>query len=280
VDRIIRVLPKWNWLSSTAKAVFVILPLVLLCSSGAQAVSLEDLYTSHGSITTGGLEFYNFEFVITTGETYNSGGTYGLVDPAMIQVAPDPLNPGGVRFSGQIQQTTLPVLYAQAPSGGTTYVGQILTYEVKVVSPNAYINGLQVWSQSNFMNPAYASFLGGSNTYLYYSPRSPTAFQIIHNDLLGGEVYALSASLQDIWVYFEIGFTLGCNGGTCALNFMNYNEDFYGYVAGGGGGDGIQSLPENTPLPGALVLFTTGLGSLGLLGWRRKRKAQAALGAA
>jgi hypothetical protein len=27
-----------------------------------------------------------------------------------------------------------------------------------------------------------------------------------------------------------------------------------------------------TPLPGALPLFATGLGALGLLGWRRKRK--------
>jgi len=31
-----------------------------------------------------------------------------------------------------------------------------------------------------------------------------------------------------------------------------------------------------TPLPAALPLFATGLGALGLLGWRRKRKAQAA----
>jgi hypothetical protein len=30
-----------------------------------------------------------------------------------------------------------------------------------------------------------------------------------------------------------------------------------------------------TPLPAALPLFATGLGALGLLGWRRKRKAQA-----
>jgi hypothetical protein len=35
--------------------------------------------------------------------------------------------------------------------------------------------------------------------------------------------------------------------------------------------DGISDVP----LPAALPLFATGLGALGLLGWRRKRKAQA-----
>jgi hypothetical protein len=35
------------------------------------------------------------------------------------------------------------------------------------------------------------------------------------------------------------------------------------------------TVPSATPLPGALPLFATGLGALGLLGWRRKRKAVA-----
>jgi hypothetical protein len=38
--------------------------------------------------------------------------------------------------------------------------------------------------------------------------------------------------------------------------------------------------PSTTPLPAALPLFATGLGALGLLGWRRKRKAAAAIAAA
>jgi hypothetical protein len=37
----------------------------------------------------------------------------------------------------------------------------------------------------------------------------------------------------------------------------------------------FQSDVEVTPLPAALPLFATGLGALGLLGWRRKRKAAA-----
>jgi hypothetical protein len=37
-----------------------------------------------------------------------------------------------------------------------------------------------------------------------------------------------------------------------------------------------QGTPGDTPLPAALPLFASGLGALGVLGWRRKRKAQAA----
>ena len=37
----------------------------------------------------------------------------------------------------------------------------------------------------------------------------------------------------------------------------------------------VPPTPGDTPLPAALPLFATGLGALGLLGWRRKRKAAA-----
>jgi hypothetical protein len=38
---------------------------------------------------------------------------------------------------------------------------------------------------------------------------------------------------------------------------------------------GFSALDATTPLPAALPLFATGLGALGLLGWRKKRKAAA-----
>jgi hypothetical protein len=41
------------------------------------------------------------------------------------------------------------------------------------------------------------------------------------------------------------------------------------------GSDEIATATPATPLPTALPLFATGLGGLGLLGWRRKRKVQA-----
>ncbi len=46
-----------------------------------------------------------------------------------------------------------------------------------------------------------------------------------------------------------------------------------GYLFNGMTLDGAgQADPLGTPLPAALPLFATGLGALGLLGWRRKRK--------
>jgi hypothetical protein len=38
----------------------------------------------------------------------------------------------------------------------------------------------------------------------------------------------------------------------------------------------LEVFATTTPLPAALPLFATGLGAMGLLGWRRKRKVQAA----
>lgn len=43
---------------------------------------------------------------------------------------------------------------------------------------------------------------------------------------------------------------------------------------------GEYALLAPTPLPAALPLFATGLGALGLFGWRRKRKSTAAIAAA
>ena len=71
------------------------------------------------------------------------------------------------------------------------------------------------------------------------------------------------------------------NGGTPASAFAAL---LAGMVAGDSyinihtqqftGGE-IRGILTETPLPGALPLFATGIGALGLLGWRRKRKAQA-----
>jgi hypothetical protein len=72
----------------------------------------------------------------------------------------------------------------------------------------------------------------------------------------GSFEYLLSATLADV---FNVYYVLGTGTGT---------------VLDSGNAVGA------TPLPGALPLFASGLGALGLLGWRRKRKNAAPLAAA
>ena len=67
------------------------------------------------------------------------------------------------------------------------------------------------------------------------------------------------------------------NGGMVNLansTFLNNSASFGNDIYNNGGTVAV------TPLPAALPLFATGLGALGLLGWRRKRKNAAALAAA
>jgi hypothetical protein len=73
---------------------------------------------------------------------------------------------------------------------------------------------------------------------------------------------------------------------------QNFDENLYGpgydseFFVQSTGSETVYTPGANeydviaTPLPAALPLFATGLGALGLLGWRRKRKNSAALAAA
>ncbi len=86
----------------------------------------------------------------------------------------------------------------------------------------------------------------------------------------------LSTSLD-----LSMNITIGINGwayGTASSVW--YSQDEYGHTLTGSGTATITPREEvpglETPLPAALPLFGTGLGVLGLLGWRRKRKPQVA----
>jgi hypothetical protein len=104
------------------------------------------------------------------------------------------------------------------------------------------------------------------------------------NCYFDGAVQAYDSITQNIattiGALYTINFMLSDDGPLTTFRALSDNG-----INTGTGGNGInllvyagngQPVPSNVPLPGALPLFATGLGALGLLGWRRKRKAQAA----
>jgi hypothetical protein len=76
----------------------------------------------------------------------------------------------------------------------------------------------------------------------------------------------------------DAGTLIGFTGGAIDSAFHSGLCDLpSGFCRGGADLGTGQLTPElsGVPLPGALPLFATGLGALGLLGWRRKKKAAA-----
>jgi hypothetical protein len=80
-----------------------------------------------------------------------------------------------------------------------------------------------------------------------------------------------SGSINPIIITLTAG-----SGNSWANALAVLTPDSKGFEALAAFGTGIQDGGFATPLPAALPLFATGLGGLGLLGWRRKRKAAAA----
>ena len=78
-----------------------------------------------------------------------------------------------------------------------------------------------------------------------------------------------ASALVDPYFFIDPSLDPTFTGGPPAYTFI-FSADIGNFPPGSG-------PPSETPLPAALPLFTTGLGALGLLGWRRKRKQSGAL---
>ncbi len=99
---------------------------------------------------------------------------------------------------------------------------------------------------------------------------------------LGGSLSA-DGSIGFLSVSLFLPVPLGWSSGTANLDSSTFTLAFD--IAGTTGTSGHDLLGATislqapiaaaTPLPAALPLFATGLGALGLLGWRRKKKATA-----
>ena len=94
----------------------------------------------------------------------------------------------------------------------------------------------------------------GPVTVDFFNAQGGLTGSIVQALLTGYNVYTFSG------VGVFAGLTIFNDNDPAGMRFMNFS---YNSVS-------------DVPLPAALPLFATGLAGLGLLGWRRKRKAQAA----
>jgi hypothetical protein len=97
---------------------------------------------------------------------------------------------------------------------------------------------------------------------------------VIQNQSESSSIASLTAAGPNSAV-FDVNFVflpdglVGYSGGTISY-FLTESG-----IASSSGVGSLSPAVSATPLPAALPLFAGGLGALGLLGWRRKRKAAA-----
>jgi hypothetical protein len=108
--------------------------------------------------------------------------------------------------------------------------------------------------------------LGTNNGYSLYRENFT-----IPLDTLGAGTYflAIQAVSSNFGTYLMYGVATG------GIAFTSDGGATWSYNPNSGESIAVSLDAVATPLPAALPLFATGLAGLGLLGWRRKRKAQA-----
>jgi hypothetical protein len=116
-------------------------------------------------------------------------------------------------------------------------------------SPSAYTAGGQLFAAGELV-------VGGLNNGACCVELTPSTFNDFYLQIL---------NFTSAPAFEQLGYTIAANG------------DYF-YSALGARGGSVSVTP--TPLPAALPLFASGLGALGLFGWRRKRKSAAAIAAA
>jgi hypothetical protein len=145
--------------------------------------------------------------------------------------------------------------------GGGIYNGGMLTVVNSTIAGNAasndgggiYNGGVLTVVNVNFVGNTASNGDGGG---IY----NGGVLTVVNVNFVGN-----TASNGDGGGIYNNGGVIDLTNSTFLNNFASFGSDIYN-----NGG----TITE-TPLPAAFSLFATGIGGLGLLGWRRKRKAQA-----
>jgi hypothetical protein len=193
------------------------------------------------------------------GVLYGSGYPYN--SPALYSVNPTngALTLVGNNFSSGFYDlgSTTTGLFAMGNSDGNLYSINPNTGTGSLIGPTLL---------GNFMSTGSSTLYGSAQNTLYSINTTTGATTLVGSPNIGyfdvvtedGVIYAVT---EDLKIY-----TLNqSNGAATFLSNVSGTSSFFWGLA-----------PDVvTPLPSALPLFATGLGAMGLIGWRRKRKAQA-----
>jgi hypothetical protein len=167
------------------------------------------------------------------------------------------------------------------PKPDLSYSSSGLNALLTVGTPFDISNFIAVlWNDS--ANPTSGTFaITAAFTFTIPTPSGPT---VDGGDIVGTALRSartIDITWNDPVIFnFQDGTKLSVDLWNTTYSCQNgcNNETFYigGTFTALNGPTNGNSEVGITPLPAALPLFATGLGALGLLGWRRKRKAQAA----
>jgi hypothetical protein len=164
----------------------------------------------------------------------------------------NPLIVGGIQFS------TAPALNVNVNSPGYNGVGDFsVPYIINSVNTNPFLQNILTIT----LPTAVTAF--GLDFGTFSKGGTPVAFTLSNG-------FAISRGTGGFEQAQFLGFISTVPFSTITLKTA-FSGDFYdSWVV-----TDVTTASATTPLPATLPLFATGLGALGLLGWRRKRKAVA-----
>jgi hypothetical protein len=170
--------------------------------------------------------------------TINFSGTFFTATGAVFSV--------GEAFSGTINYDPATAIFLSGIGGTSTFAQYTESTSISVLSgATTYVFPLwEIWVVDIGSQDAFYFWATDLNTFLFITGL-PAQSALLPPEITSGPLGIFNIVLPD----------------STAIGFVSF--------------DVIASI-DATPIPSALPLFMTGLGALGLLGWRRKRKMQAA----
>lgn len=205
--------------------------------------------------------------------------------------SPELVVPGGPAGSTVESLTSLQLTAVAALPNATRSQSQSIVLSGNVTNPGTYSQFPGTFATTQV---TVAAKSGGQGGPVIYTGIPLATFLNANSANLAGQIVVVKGTdgYEAVYSLSELLMANGTANLNDVLAFLASNTDFPGSgiartVLGGDSSFAhgrwasnvaeIDVLDATTPLPAALPLFASGLGALGLLGWRRKRKNAAAI---